>query len=425
MKILVLTDKYFPKPLANAVCAQELIRVWNNCGHTVDVLAYDNYDETPREWEGNRVFYVKPDLRLRLFYFADAYKNTKKGKRANFFANVLSKVKGALLLPWQPFYSFSFPNRIYKKLCELTTENDYDAIVAILNPIDSCIAANRFKKKNKNIPYVVFSVDTLKKAFLQKYVSTKFADGSFWVKRILKCCDAYFYMQSRREEYAYKKYDKYRDKLVETDLPRFKIKDCSKISPYDFGEPAEHWVYAGSIGGVHYNSDGLINIFKKISNNRKRILHMYVRGEEARRIADIAQKENLNIKVHGYVDFATLERVMASADVIVSLKTSDQVSAKIFECMSYGKPIVHFSGHKEDPNVGYLEKYPLCKVVKTYSNDIRGEILALENFLKTISKGTCIDVTDLKIIFYKSTPEHSAKEILEKVITCKARQNFD
>ena len=89
-------------------------------------------------------------MRLRLFYFADAYKNTKKGKRANFFANVLSKVKGALLLPWQPFYSFSFPNRIYKKLCELTTENDYDAIVAILNPIDSCIAANRFKKKNKN-----------------------------------------------------------------------------------------------------------------------------------------------------------------------------------------------------------------------------------------------------------------------------------
>ena len=423
MRLLVLTDKYYPKP--NAVCAQELIRSWNHCGHQVDVLAYADYDGTPSEWEKNRVFYVKPDLRLRLFYFSDTYKNTKKGKLAIFFANLFSKVRGGMLLPWQPFYSFSFPNRIYKEMSKLHTENKYDAIVAMLNPLDSCIAANRFKKKYKNIPYIVFSVDTLKKAFLQKYVGLRFADGSFWVKRILKCCDYYFYMQSRKKEYSYKKYDKNRNKLVETDLPRFRVKDYSNIEPYNFGEDAEHWVYAGSIGGIHYNSDGLINIFKQISNTHRRILHMYIRGEEAKRIADIAIREHLNIKVYGYVDFALIERIMASADVIVSLKTSDQISAKIFECMSYGKPIVHISGHKEDPNIEYLKKYPLCKIVKTYSDNMQDEIFALENFLQTIKKGMSLDVTNLKTIFYKSTPEYSAKEIIERVITYKAERKID
>ena len=43
-KILVLTDKYFPRPYANAMCAQELIRVWTRRGDSVDVLAYDDFD---------------------------------------------------------------------------------------------------------------------------------------------------------------------------------------------------------------------------------------------------------------------------------------------------------------------------------------------------------------------------------------------
>ena len=109
MKLLVLTDKYFPRPYANAMCAQELIRVWTQQGDSVDVLAYGDFDGMPDRWEGNAVYYVKTDERLRLFYYADTYRNTQKGKMAHILANVLSKVKGTILLPWQPFYSFSFP----------------------------------------------------------------------------------------------------------------------------------------------------------------------------------------------------------------------------------------------------------------------------------------------------------------------------
>ena len=58
-KILVLTDKYFPRPYANAMCAQELIRVWTRRGDSVDVLAYDDFDGTPDRWEDNAVYYVK------------------------------------------------------------------------------------------------------------------------------------------------------------------------------------------------------------------------------------------------------------------------------------------------------------------------------------------------------------------------------
>lgn len=417
-KILVLTDKYFPRPYANAMCAQELIRVWTRRGDSVDVLAYDDFDGTPDRWEDNAVYYVKPDERLRLFYYADTYRNTPKGKTAHILANILSKVKGTILLPWQPFYSFSFPRRIYKKMCELQEKNCYDGVIAILNPFDSNIAACKFKAKYPDVPYVVFCVDTLRKTFVDQHISKTFADAFIWEKKILQNCDAYFYMHSRKGDYELSRYDPYRSKLRESDMPCFKVRDIDKIPRYDFGEDGEHWVYAGSIGGPHYNPNQLLEIFKKIENSPKRVLHLYTRGAEADRIAAMANKEKLNVRVHGYVDAATLESIMATADVIVSLKTSGQISAKIFECMSYGKPIVHFSGQKNDPDVYYLEKYILGNIVKMYEENQESELNKLVQFLEN-SAGKQVDPTELKKTFETSTPEYSAERIAEEIMRVK------
>lgn len=414
MKLLVLTDKYFPRPYANAMCAQELIRIWTRQGHTVDVLAYADFDGMPDRWEGNTVYYVKTDRRLRLFYYADTFRNTKKGKLAHIAANILSKTKGALLLPWQPFYSFSFPERIYKKMCELQERNRYDGVVAILNPLDSNIAACKFKAKYPNIPYAVFCVDTLRKTFIEQHINRTFADAFIWEKKILQHCDAYFYMHSRKEDYQLSRYDPYRSKLKESDMPRFKVKNTEQIPKYDFGESGEQWVYAGSIGGPHYNPKQLLEIFRQIEDSPKRVLHLYTRGTEAERIAALAKNENLNVRVHGYVDAATLESIMASADVIVSLKTSDQISAKIFECMSYGKPVVHFSGHKDDPDVYYLEKYTSGHIVKMYADNREQEIEQLRAFLNTCA-GKQVDLGDLRKAFEMSTPEYSAEKILQVI----------
>ena len=361
---------------------------------------------------------MKPDERLRLFYYADTYRNTPKGKTAHILANILSKVKGTILLPWQPFYSFSFPRRIYKKMCELQEKNCYDGVIAILNPFDSNIAACKFKAKYPDVPYVVFCVDTLRKTFVDQHISKTFADAFIWEKKILQNCDAYFYMHSRKGDYELSRYDPYRSKLRESDMPRFKVRDIDKIPRYDFGEDGEHWVYAGSIGGPHYNPNQLLEIFKKIENSPKRVLHLYTRGAEADRIAAMANKEKLNVRVHGYVDAATLESIMATADVIVSLKTSGQISAKIFECMSYGKPIVHFSGQKNDPDVYYLEKYILGNIVKMYEENQESELNKLVQFLEN-SAGKQVDPTELKKTFETSTPEYSAERIAEEIMRVK------
>lgn len=43
MKIPFVTYRYSPKPVANAVCVQEIAKTFLAEGHTVNVLAYQDY----------------------------------------------------------------------------------------------------------------------------------------------------------------------------------------------------------------------------------------------------------------------------------------------------------------------------------------------------------------------------------------------
>lgn len=413
MKLLVLTDKYYPRPYANAACAQELIRCWVADGHVVDVLAYEDYDGMPSTWEENAVFYVKPDWRLRSYYYADFFQNTRKGRLRRFFANIISKSRGLILFPWQPFWSFSFPRRIYRKIEELHSNNHYDGIVAILKPLDCNIAVCHFKKKHPQIPYIVYCVDTMEKTILRPIFGGLYSDGFFWEKRLLSYSDAYFYMQPRIKTYEKKKFDPYRRKLVVADLPRFMAKDISSVSVFDFSHDGENWVYAGSLGPPHYAADNVLEVFEIISTNKKRTLHLFARGEDADRLAKIARERKISVVVHGYVNTDTLLSVMSSADVIVSIKTSCQISAKIFECMSYGKTIVHFSGVDCDPDVEYYKKYPLCFVFKMY-DDYCSQLESLLEFLDQ-NVGKRVDIASLEEIFMMNTPEYSANKIVDKI----------
>lgn len=327
-------------------------------------------------------------------------------------AIALNRIEKMFLIPWHPLYSLRLIGRIKRVLFKLTQDNQYDMIVTILNPFEYSIAACRNIKFFPNTKVVVYAVDTLRNRNING--NKAFASGYFWEKRIMKLCTRYFYMKSRRGELSLPRYNQFREKFVEVDLPRLKIKKSQKFIKYEFGTEGENWVYAGSLGGFHYNPIDMIDIFSRISSNSKINLHMYVRGGESNYIKKISQERKLSIYVHDYVDQGTLQRIMLSADILVTLKTSNQISAKIFECMSYLKPIVHFSGVIDDLNSIYYSKSNLYFVFKMYEKDQKKEIKRLLTWLSN-TKNICITREQVEKIYFESTPEYSVKRILENV----------
>lgn len=413
MRVLVLTDKYYPKPYANAVCAQALIEEFNRNGIQVTVLAYKDCGvQCVQEWKDNTVIYVKPDLRQRLFYYADNMGNSKRAIFARELAKILNRSRKLFLIPWQPMYSFFMPYKIYRALENQYRLEKFDAIVAVLNPFELSVAACNFRKKHPDKPVIVYAVDTLRSDYIKG--NQAFANGYFWEKRILKGCCAYFYMKARRHEFDPKRYDMYRDKLVEVDLPRLQFRNTQKIPAYSFEEEGENWVYAGSIGGIHYDYTDMLHIFEAICKTRKCTLHMYIRGEESEKIKEIANKRHLSIKVHGYVDQNTMQSIMASCDVLVTLKSSNHISAKIFECISYLKPIVHFSGVEDDPNAEYYSRSPAYKVVKMYNKNREEEVKEIIRYLDDI-KHVKISKRDIETLYSENSPNYSVKLIIDRI----------
>jgi hypothetical protein len=53
-----------------------------------------------------------------------------------------------------------------------------------------------------------------------------------------------------------------------------------------------------------------------------------------------------------------------------------QIPGKIFEYMSTGKPILHFSKFSEDPAITYLKRYPKALIINEWERNIKEQILS-------------------------------------------------
>ncbi len=411
MKILFLVDKYYPKPYANSVCAKNIIEQFSS-DNDIDILAYkDSGIIGPSKQGDANVFYVKPDLRLRCYYWFDNYPTTRKGKFKRIIGSFLSKFKQIILFKYIPFYSFSFPKRISKKILKLNKENKYDLIISMLHPFDSNYSLYRLKKKNKiNTKWIIYCVDILcnpKIDNLLYKITKKENDHTYWNLKFLKYCDGYVYMESRKNEYLNSKYDMYRNKMKSAEMPMFVNYSFENIQNIEYYPEYENWCYFGSIGGVHYNYSKVIEFFMALPNDKKRILHFYSRGKEVSELKKIKGDNYHIIMTHDYVAQEEMVLIQKKADFLVSLKTSNQISAKFFQYIALKGRIVHFSGTIDDPDVKYLEKYPKALIIKMYDSSIDEQI----RYFLDREKEEKIDF-DVDSLFLTSKPEYSKKVIL-------------
>lgn len=413
MRVLVLTDKYFPIPHANAICVQKIIDELIEKGCDVDVIAHkDSGIEGPKRYHSSDVYYVQPDIRNRLFYYSSNFPNRKRSSAYKNVAIGMNRIKKLLMFPFFPVYSFNFPMRLFRKIEKLNRENKYDLIISIYAPFDNLMAGYWFKKRHSNIAWIVYALDTIvdnRYPFLEKaFRNTK------WYTSFLKYADLWIYMRSRKGDYLQKKFDKYSFKLKESDIPLLDENENSdEIIEQNIGSSdIEHWVYAGGIVEPYYKVDDLIDIFLSLPNTKKRILHFYSHDKEMEKIKKWECVTNGRIMAGGYIAHEELMKKYAEAYVLVSVKYCDLISAKVFEYMSYKKYILHVSGCKEDPNAEYIDKYKRGLVLKVYDESRQESLIKLQSWLNKIDtdKGN----TDFDLSpFEKNRASYSAHLITE------------
>ena len=326
MKILVVTQYYYPEPFRiNEIC-EELVRR----GHQVSVLTTNpNY----------------PDGEIYEGYYNKYCKKTINGVEV-IRCKSRPRHKGAVNLALNYISFVRNANRIVDSMTE-----EYDVVYMYqLSPITSCIPAIRYKKKHK-IPIILYCLDiwpeSLKGSALEKgFIFRYFTRLS---KKIYKSVDEIAVTSPSFVNYLSKLCGISEREITVIYQHADRIDTCKTDSKLvDKYNEYVNFMFMGNIGESQ-NLEGIVRAVSQVKNKKQMRFHVVGSGsclEKVKKLVSEMKLEDVFI-FHGRHPKDEMPRFYSIGDIcVVSLKdegiTGYTIPGKVQEYMSAGKPILAY-----------------------------------------------------------------------------------
>ncbi len=391
---------------ANGICTKLVM----------DTLAQEHevYCITNREYGQKDHFQIGEvsyqTVRPRLVYRMESYMTNgapslavrKKVAVAHKFIN-----KGKLLMTvysW-PLISKSFANRLYLVAEKLCREKQIDCVIPVYTQIDTLIAANRLKKQYGHIRYVPYFLDALSGGYGPRYFSQDWIRnrGLQWERKLLVRADHIIMMESSREHHAcYSVAEPYYGKMHFLDLPLLQDvpAPCGQKPLLD--EHRINLVYVGTLPGGIRSPEFLLQVFRHLEGEEWAFT--FVGSTDCLPLNEAARSD-VRIRVVGRCDHDTALQYLAQADVLINIGNTNpnMTPSKIFEYMSFGKPIVSTQAVEQEPSRRYLERYPKALILDE-SMSAEEAAMKIREFVRSC-QGQTIDVEQVRQMFYANTPD--------------------
>lgn len=397
-RILILMGAYYPKPKANGICCEKIVNEFLSKGYFVTIVAFDNQIDKYEIKNNNlKIIYIKSSL-----YYRKILEEENGNKKKYKFRLVLQK-----------FLNFRYPRKDYRterRFYEVTKleylRNGIDLLIAVNSPIQSIAAAYKIKEKYSKIKVILYLLDPISenidtrnlfRLFLKK-VTQK------WEKKVFSLVDKTIIMKSTENYYKnlYKN-EKFYKKIEVCDIPTFSLSEVKLKKEKIFGENKYNLLYVGSLPNRIREPEFLLRVLSSEEINTK--IRLIFIGISAERIPE-KYKEKIEIVIIPQLSHEEVGKYMNSADFLVNIgnREGNMVPSKIFEYISYKKPIIHFYNLVNDPCNKYLDKYQLVyKIKETEEKDeIKKSTIELLKFFK-YNREKKIDFFELKKRFIENT----------------------
>ena len=360
MKILFLTDTWFPNMTTNAICVKNISKELLEQGNDVYICAYGD-SSCPEEKDNIRFSYIRPSIARRLLNLAQyKYKRGIKAKLCSSAGKTINRIRRGLLIPFYPIASFNVPLRWLHKFSYLNSKLKIDTIISVVAPDESLYAGYKIKKKYPNVKWIVYYIDSgtnILNGTSFEYVKKQLHRKAIkWENKVLKSADKIIVMDGHSEYYKTVLSQMNSLKLHVADVPLLTFHDYSEDEAEEHHEE-ERWVYTGNMNGRFYDPKILCEVFIEYCKLQPAELHLYGPSDHFDYL-EYVQKTYDNITWHGMKSHDEVLQAQREADVLVYFicETLDSVSGKLFEYLSHGKPIIYI-GPSNDINSRRLSKY--------------------------------------------------------------------
>ena len=290
---------------------------------------------------------------------------------------------------------------LVRKIKKINSEK-FDAVVVVMGGFEIAAAALNFKKKNPDTKLVVYQVDPCSTNEAHP-VSTRKMREEF-ERELFEISDAVITTPILLEEAK---------KTYQGDI-------ISKMTAMEFPNVVPHsddrcnnsenirCLFTGYIYGNFRNPDYCFRLFDKVDERIKLELLATVESKMFDKL------KNHRVIHHGRKSLDETRKELSSADILVNIgnKMLNQVPSKLFEYISYGKPIINICKNRNCPTIPYLEKYKYALNLYEEDDIFEEQVKMLNDFILENYKNR-MTADEISEAFETCTPQYCAEQMLD------------
>jgi|GEM_PF-6812901 len=407
MKILFVTERYYPENDATALVVQLLCEELQNRKQEVHILSVTGSKKVEDCVVNNiPAFHVFSPT----FASARAYVNECDGvvSRASAMIDVaVNRISKKLAYDVS---STGVINRdvtkIERKIRELINEHGYDVVITATAAFSKAVALEslaRSKEFRGKVKFGLIETDP----YVENIASgMKGQRRRARIKRgVYEALDFCYITPQMERGLDGAVTEKYKDRIQTYEFPKLSPPVISSPSGIEFDREYINCVYLGMLDASYRNPTEILERFKNVDKK----IRLYIFGYGCEQI--VSEYACERIIMGGSVSHDRASAICAEADILLNLNSTmhNMLPSKLLEYFSYGKPVINFSYINDCPSLKYTQKYPLCLNISM--GDRADDSRKIEEFAISKSKAS-IPISEVEKLFSDCTPGCLAKSIL-------------
>lgn len=402
---------YHPQYSANGVCCKNVVDECIAQGHQV-ICVVNSYGDCPKEdfVDGAKLYRIKHKWIDRVNQFCEREENAGKKfvKPVKTFAQIVNKIKlGLTSFSW-PLVSPLYTYRFYKQAKILYEKEKFSTVVSVYTPIDSLIAGCLLKRKYPEVKFIPYYLDALAGGWGPSKWSYKKKDKRTrkWESFIDKYADVIISMKSSRQYHENNMLEGINaEKRCYLDVPLMKRHNDTNELDMDSKPCSKTLIFAGGISYPRRDPKPILEILSIVCLKTDTEVLFVGECNKPSIFQPYIDKTNGKIKYLGYQPHNKVTEMEQKADCLINIGSTNPytISGKIFEYMTFLKPIISTFSIEDEPSIKYLEKYKPVLFVDE-KDDWQHSANEIIKFLDN-GEQSKIDDDTLKKLFYNNTPE--------------------
>lgn len=415
-KKILFTIQWYPSVLsANALCDQKIIEVLKKENVDITCLTYRGTEQTKTEViDGVRIIRHRRSVWWNQYMKAQQ-KDCRLSSFILFLDRIILRLKQVLTIPFYPYVNLKSSIKFMVRAIQLHKKEHFDVVVSEHHGLDSLLAGYALKCYDPKIKFVGILWDPICAKEPVGYLPAAYAlRRTKWQEQtIIKKVDAIIGMKS--SECAVKRIlDVDTQKHFFYDIPGIVKPKYSNLTRSDIlQENKINIIFSGILSLPDRDPECFIRALNETKSASCINLVFLCTGAGKAKLDMLQKTFKGTITNMNYIPHSELLALYSKADILLNFggRNPNMVPSKIFEYMSFGKPIISMFSIDNEASKIYLDQYPLSLCLDERKD--RVEIVKmLDSFFKE-KVGRIVPFEQVEELFPLNSPKIYADLIMK------------